>query len=255
MTWVYSLLYVYIVLIGCCVGSFLNVVALRSGSGESFVKGRSHCPSCGVALRLWELIPVFSYLFLRGRCRTCRVRISPRYLLTEMALGGVFALCFWRYGLSLETVNACLTASLLFCVFLIDLQSMIIPNGLVLAFLVPIAFDLFLTGFSGIIGRVIGFFAVSLPMLLLTCLIPDAFGGGDIKLIAVCGFLLGWKAILLAAFFAVVGCGLVSMVRLALKKVNKGDHIAFGPYLAAGILAARLFYTPIMNAYLSLLSY
>lgn len=132
---------------------------------------------------------------------------------------------------------------------------MIIPNGLVLAFLAPIAFDLFLTGFSGIIGRVIGFFAVSLPMLLLTCLIPDAFGGGDIKLIAVCGFLLGWKAILLAAFFAVVGCGLVSMVRLALKKVNKGDHIAFGPYLAAGILAARLFYTPIMNAYLSLLSY
>ena len=253
MAGIWFLLYLYSFLIGCCVGSFLNVAALRAAAGESFVRGRSHCPTCGETLRVWDLVPLFSYLFLRGRCRYCHAKISMRYPLTEAAAGGLYVLCLWRYGLTLQTMNAWLVASLLLCVFLIDMQAMIIPNGLVLAFLAPILFDLALTGFSGLLGRVSGFFAVSLPLLLLTRLIPDCFGGGDIKLLAVCGFLLGWKAILLAAFFAVVGCGLVCMVKMALKKVKKGDHVAFGPYLAAGILAARLFYTPVMDAYIALL--
>ena len=195
MAGIWFLLYLYSFLIGFCVGSFLNVAALRAAAGESFVRGRSHCPSCGETLRVWDLVPLFSYLFLRGRCRYCHAKISMRYPLTEAAAGGLYVLCLWRYGLTLQMMNAWLVASLLLCVFLIDMQAMIIPNGLVLAFLAPILCD----------------------------------------------------------FFAVVGCGLVCMVKMALKKVKKGDHVAFGPYLAAGILAARLFYTPVMDAYIALL--
>ena len=157
MAGIWFLLYLYSFLIGCCVGSFLNVAALRAAAGESFVRGRSHCPSCGETLRVWDLVPLFSYLFLRGRCRYCHAKISMRYPLTEAAAGGLYVLCLWRYGLTLQTMNAWLVASLLLCVFLIDMQAMIIPNGLVLAFLAPILFDLALTGFSGILGRVIGF--------------------------------------------------------------------------------------------------
>ena len=247
----YFLIYLYIFLFGCCLGSFLNVAALRSVTGESFVKGRSHCPKCGETLGALDLIPVFSYLFLRGRCRYSHIPF--RYFLTETAAGLLFVLCFGWFGFTLKAVNACLLTCLLLAVFLIDMESLIIPNPLVLLLLLPGVFDMLLTGFQDIPGRLIGFVVVSLPMLLLTLLIPGCFGGGDIKLMAVCGFLLGWGPTLLAAFFAVVSCGVVSAVRMAAKKVKKGDHVAFGPYLALGVFASYLFYTPILRMYLSLL--
>ena len=249
----YCLLYIYIFLIGCCIGSFLNVAALRSAEGISFIKGRSHCPHCGETLRWKDLIPVFSYLFLRGRCRYCRTHIPARYLFTVGACELLFVLCFVWFGFSLKALNACLLAALLFAVFLIDMQSMVIPNTLVLFLIVPCVFDLCLTGFTGFWGRVIGIFAVSVPLLLLSLVIPGCFGGGDIKLMAVCGFLLGWGPVLLAFFLAVVSCGGVSMVRMAAKRVKKGDHVAFGPYLAAGIFVSYLFYTPLIEGYLSLM--
>lgn len=247
-----ALFYLYAFFLGGCIGSFVNVVALRTANDTSFLRGRSHCPKCGATLRGVDLIPVLSYLFLRGRCHACHARISLRYPVTELVSGGLFMLCLWQYGLSLEALNACLLASLLLCVFLTDLDTLTIPNGLVLCFLAPAALDVWLTGGADIWGRVIGIFVISLPMFLLTLLIPDCFGGGDIKLMAVCGFLLGWRAALMAAFFAIVSCGLFALILLLTKRAKRGDHIAFGPWLAVGIFAAKLFYLPIMTAYLSL---
>lgn len=251
----YILLYTYIFLFGCCIGSFLNVVALRCSSGESFIRGRSHCPQCGETLHVGDLVPVFSYLFLRGRCRYCHTKISPRYPLTEAVGGILFLICFLWFGFTWKAVNACLLAALLLCVFLVDMDTMTIPNPLVLCFVVPACIDFWLAGFSGIWGRLLGMVVISVPLLLLALLIPGCFGGGDIKLTVVCGFLLGWGPMLLAAFAAVVSCGIISAVRLALKKVKKGDHVAFGPYLAVGILTAYLFYTPVMTMYMSLLGF
>ena len=251
MLWIYIVFYLYIFLFGICIGSFLNVVALRIANGESFVKGRSHCPKCNTTLKAYELIPVFSYLFLRGRCRHCGEKISIRYFFVELASGLLFVFTFWWYGFGWEAVNMCIAAALLLCVFLIDMQTMTIPNGLVIALAVPAVLEVIRTGGEGIWGRVIGFFIVSVPMLLLTLLIKGCFGGGDIKLVAVCGFLLGYQRMLFAAFIGIVSCGIVSGVLLARKKVNKRDHIAFGPYLACGILLAAWFYEPVISAYMS----
>ena len=248
----YCLLYGYIFLIGCCIGSFLNVAALRSASGASFIKGRSHCPHCGETLRWKDLIPVFSYLFLRGRCRYCRTHIPARYLFTEGACGLLFVLCFVWFGFSLKALNACLLAALLFAVFLIDMQSMVIPNPLVLFLIAPGIFDLCLTGFNGFWGRVIGIFVVSIPMLLLSLAIPGCFGGGDIKLIAVAGFLLGWKLTLLAFFISVLIGGSYAVYLLLSRKTQKGAHIAFGPYLCAGIMISLLYGETLIQRYLSL---
>ena len=253
MEWYYFVIGPYFFIFGSCIASFINVVALRAPEGKSFNIGRPACPDSGVQLRAYDLIPIFSYLILGGKCRSCKQKISVRYPLTELAGGLLFVLAFWRYGLSYEALNACLLISLLLCVFLIDLSTMTIPNGLVLAFAAPCLFDLFLTGMEGIWSRVIGFFIISVPMLLLWYFIPGCFGGGDIKLIAVCGFLLGFEAALMAAFFGIVSCGLAAGFLLVTHRAKKGAHIAFGPYLAAGILAARFFYEPVIGFYLSLL--
>ena len=248
-----AVFYLVSFVLGAGIGSFLNVVAQRSLTGESFVRGRSHCPRCGATLGPLELVPVLSWLLLRGRCRHCAAPISPRYPFTEGICGGLFLLCFWWYGLSFRLLIAWILAALLFCISLMDLDAMTIPNGLVLALLVPIALELWRTGFSGLGERLLGFGIISLPMLGLTLLIPDCFGGGDIKLMALCGFFLGWKAALLAAFLGIVSCGAVAGTLLLSKKVGRTDHIAFGPYLAAGVFCAHLFSQPILLWYFRLI--
>lgn len=254
MGWFYTVFYIYIFIFGSCIGSFLNVVAERTAEGKSFIKGRSQCPICGNTLTALDLIPVFSYLFLRGRCRHCKEKISPRYLITELVCGGAFVFCFWWYGFGLEAVTVCILAALLLCVFLIDMQTMTIPNILILFFLAPAILEVCRTGSTGIWDRAIGFFVISVPLLILTLIIPGCFGGGDIKLVAVCGFILGYQAMLFAAFLSIVSCGIVSVILLAKKKIKKSDHIAFGPYLSCGILLAKFFAAPVIAAYLSLLN-
>jgi leader peptidase (prepilin peptidase)/N-methyltransferase len=251
----FFLYYFYIFFLGACIGSFINVVALRIPQKTGFVNERSLCPNCGKTLRYIDLIPVFSYIILKGRCHNCKSHISLRYPFVEIISGALYVLCFWWYGFSFFAVNSCILVSLLLCVFLIDMDTMTIPNGLILCFLIPCAIDLWLTGFDGMATRMIGFFIISVPMYLLTLLIPDSFGGGDIKLMAVCGFLLGYKAGLLAAFIAIIIAGIFATFLLIRKKVKKGQHIAFGPFLTIGIFVSKLFYYPIFGFYLKLLGY
>ncbi len=253
MSFTYFLYYFYIFVFGACIGSFLNVVSLRLPEGEDFIKGRSACPHCGKILRGRDMVPLLSYFFLKGRCGNCKQKISPRYPVVEAVAGALFLLCFWKYGPTIQAINACILASLLLLVFLIDMDTMTIPNGIVLCFLLPALLELWLLGFSGIGTRILGIFIISLPMLVFVKLLPGSFGGGDIKLMAVCGFLLGYQAALLASFIAIVSAGLVAAFLLLSKKVKKGDHIAFGPYLAVGIFIAKLFYHPLIGFYLSLL--
>lgn len=247
------LFYFYVFIVGACIGSFVNVIALRLPAGQSFVHGRSACPHCGADIRPLDLVPILGYIVVKGRCRSCRGKISVRYPLVEIASGAIFILCFWWWqGSFLMAVNSCLLAALLLLVFLIDLDTMTIPNAVVLCLLVPCAISLSITGFNGIWEQLLGIIVVSLPMLALTWILPGSFGGGDIKLMAVCGFYLGYQATLLAAFLAVIAAGLTAIVLLAAKKVNKGEHIAFGPYLTVGIFISALFYEPMMAFYLSL---
>lgn len=246
------LLYLFVFVFGCCIGSFLNVLVYRVPNHISFVKGRSFCPNCHAPIKNRDLIPILSFLFLRGKCRGCGQRISPRYPLVEAFAGLLAALCFWRFDFTIQALVAFAFCAILLTVALIDHDTMTIPNGLIIALMVPALCCVFLFPSVGLLARVIGFFAVSLPMLLLNLLIPDCFGGGDIKLMAVCGFALGWQNTLVAAFLAVLLCGVVSVYLLAIKRVGKGCHIAFGPYLTVGLATAFLYGEPLLRAYLSI---
>ena len=237
---------------GACFGSFINAAALRYAKKESFVKGRSKCPHCGKTLQWVELIPVLSWLFLLGRCRGCKARISLRYPLAEIACALPAALCFLRFGFTWMTPLAFAVCALLLAISLIDAATMEIPNGLVIA-LIPLAIAaIWARPDVTLLQRGIGFAAVSLPMLLLALLITDAFGGGDIKLMAVCGFLLGWQNTLLAFLIGLIGGGGYGIALIISGKRGKHKHMAFGPYLSFGVAAAMLYGDEIISVYLGL---
>ena len=129
------LIYVYMFLIGMCVASFMNVVIDRVPRNESFVKGRSHCDHCGETLKWCDLVPIVSYIFLRGKCRYCHTSIPIRGFLIEIFGGLIGMFCFYRFGFSIETILMFVIAMILLAITMIDFDTMIIPDGLNIAML------------------------------------------------------------------------------------------------------------------------
>ena len=215
-------------LLGAALFSFMNVVAWRLPRGKNPLTGRSFCPQCGAALTAGDLVPVFSWLFLRGRCRHCRAPIPVRYLLVEL-LGGVLALgCRWRFGTAYtlgeglfgmrwQGLLALALCGVLLSIALIDAETQLIPNRLNAAVAVLAVLNLLLSP-ARWAGALIGMVCISVPMLLLCLAIPGAFGGGDIKLMAAAGLFLGWQHTLLAMFFGILGGGFYGMYLLAARK-------------------------------------
>ena len=243
-----------IAVLGACIGSFVNASSLRWANNISFVCGRSYCPFCKGVIKWFDLVPVVSWLILAGRCRACKVRISPRYVLAELISAFIFALCYIKFGFTWMTIVSILIASVLLAISLVDLNTTEIPNTLTAA-LIPLTLatiwlqpDIYLT------SRIIGFFAISLPMLLLALAIKGAFGGGDIKLMAVCGFLLGWQSIILAFFVATILGSAWAIYLLAKGMRKRNEHMVFGPALATGTFISMLFGREIVGWYLGLLA-
>lgn len=247
------LMYLFVFLGGISIGSFLNVVIYRVPKGISIVKGRSYCPNCNTQIKNYDLIPIVSYLILRGRCRTCQKHIELRYLLVEL-LAGIMAcyLCMIK-GFTLLTLALFVVVAILIAIAWIDMDTLTIPDSLNIALAVVAVFIVLLQPEIGIVARIIGFFAVSLPMLLIAMKIPGAFGGGDIKLIAVCGFILGYQNVILAIFLACVLGGIYAIYLLRCQQAGRKAEMCFGPYICMGTLVAMLYGQEIITWYLGML--
>ena len=245
--------YIIIFLYGIVIGSFLNVCIYRIPLGESIAKERSHCMSCGYQLQWYDLIPLFSWLVLRGKCRKCRASISPQYPIIEAANGGLYILIFAVNGMNLTSVLYCLMASALLALSVIDFRTYEIPFGFNV-FLGALGLIRLATDLSNWQDYVIGFFAVSALLELLLILSKGrAIGGGDVKLMASCGLLLGWKLII-PAFF--IGCILGSVIHIIRMKVSNAENVlAMGPYLSAGILISALWGNAFINWYIGILAF
>lgn len=251
---------VYIVsfLFGIVIGSFLNVCIFRIPKEESLSAKRSHCMSCGYQLRWFDLIPLFSWIALRGHCRKCHAKISVQYPIVEAANGLIYVIVLLVKGISIESFIFCFAMSALLALSVIDFRTYIIPIGfnvfiLGLA-LIRIAYLLFVEGkaIGDMIPYLIGMFVVSVPLGILWFITKGkAIGGGDIKLMGAAGLLLGWKSILLAF---VLGCMIGSVIHLIRMKVSKaGRVLAMGPYLAAGIAIAILWGEQVIRWYVNLI--
>lgn len=244
---------VFILVIGLCIGSFLNVCIYRLPKGESISFPPSHCQNCGYRLKVKDLIPVFSYIFLKGKCRNCGEKISIQYPIIELTNAILYACVYLRYGLTVETIKYSIFASLLLVIGMIDFKTTLVCiETTIFGIIVSIIF----MGYSwystkvfpldNVIGGAIGF-----SIIWLIVKLTAGMGEGDIDIALVCGLFLGKKGIAITLFFGIILGGLAGIVFLIARKKGKKDEMAFGPYLAMGAFIALMWGERIFNWYIS----
>lgn len=239
---------IWILAFGLVIGSFLNVCIYRIPRGEEVVKTPSHCPDCMTVLKWYELIPVFSFLIQKGRCRNCKGKISFRYPAVELLNGGLYLWVFYKTGFGPLGIIYCLCTSALIVIAVTDFKTYEIPLGCNL-FIGALGVARVIMDLSSWQEYVIGFFAVSgLFVIIFLITKGKGIGGGDIKLMAAAGLLLGWKQILLALAIGSVAGSVIHITLMKLK--NKNRVLAFGPYLAVGIFTAMLYGDEVIKWYL-----
>lgn len=231
-------------LLGACLGSFLDCAAGRTARGENPFKGRSRCGSCGKTLEVVDLIPVFSWLFLRGKCRRCGAKIGARCLVVEILCGAVFLSALWRFGIDWKAAEFLILACVLVYLALVDLETMELPGAPML--LAAASFLVFLFAYDdpvrrlwrGALGAVcIGGGVLAVSLIADKLLGRDTMGGGDIKLLALLGLYLGPDGGLLLLILACV----VGLVLALVTRVGRGREFPFGPAIALAAWPALLF--------------
>ncbi len=241
---------IFYTLLGVSFGSFFNVLIDRLPEGKSILSPPSHCDACQRRLSGLELIPIASYIFLKGRCRTCQEKISTRSLIVEILTGVLFLLTWIRFGLSWETALYTFYGCVLIIIGGIDLENqkilnvMIYPAIAISLIMIPLLHSDQL--WMMLLGGAVGFGV----LLLISLIAPGAMGMGDVKLVLFLGFIIGFPQIVITLFLAFVLGGLVAGVLLALKKIGKKDSIAFGPFLALAGIITMLYGTQILEWYL-----
>lgn len=229
------LLWVYAALIGACVGSFLNVCIYRWPAGESVVRPRSRCPSCGTPIRWHDNLPVVGWLLLRGKCRTCGERISIQYPLIELTTASLWVAAALRHGFTWQALSSALFFTLLLGIALTDARTYIIPDqftwgGLVIGLLLSLAPG-GIDPLQSVLGALLGFGLLWVIAVLGEAIFrKPAMGGGDIKMMAMVGAFLGPPGVLLTIFLgALFGSLIFGPISL-----KTGKLVPFGIFLALG---------------------
>lgn len=245
----YLMILIIVCLYGLVIGSFLNVCIYRIPEGKTVVTERSHCMKCGYQLSWYDMIPVVSWLALRGRCRKCKARISAQYPLIEATNGILYVVVFLVCGVTWTSVVYCLLGSALIVLSVIDFKTYEIPFG-INVFILVLGLIRTVSDRVDWLDHVIGLLAVSVPLgIILLVSKGRAIGGGDVKLMAAAGLLLGWEKILLAL---IIGCIAGSIIHIIRMKAAGADRVlAMGPYLALGIFISALWGDSLITWYLT----
>lgn len=237
-------------ILGTLLGSFLNVVILRLPKHETIVHGRSHCTQCMHELGPLELIPLFSYIALGGKCKECRHHISMRYPLVEVITGISFVISYLTFGLSTMLIIALMLNLLLITISGIDFDTLEIYDRFHVLLLSLALITILLSEYP-LLDHLIGFFIISVPLFIIVYF-TNGMGGGDVKLMAIAGLLLGYKGALVASFFGTIIGSIYAITLLASKKATRKDQMAFGPYLCMGIFIAFHFSEALIQFYIQL---
>jgi leader peptidase (prepilin peptidase) / N-methyltransferase len=244
-----SILFIY----GLILGSFFNVIGIRVPSKKSIVSPRSSCPNCGHQLKAYELIPVLSYLFQKGKCRGCQSRISPIYPTFELLTGILFATAPLVIGWSGELVVTLTLISMFMIIIVSDINYMLIPDKILLWFAGIFLLERIIwpltPWWDSFLGAVSGF----LLLLIIAIVSKGGMGGGDVKLYALLGFVLGFKLVLLSFFLSTLFGAIIGGLALLFKVVKRKQPIPFGPFIAAGTLTAYYWGSDLINLYIQFL--
>jgi leader peptidase (prepilin peptidase)/N-methyltransferase len=261
-----TILIIIFAILGLAVGSFLNVCIDRLPGNKSIVFPPSHCSVCQHKLATKDLIPVFSYLVLRGRCRYCQASIPRRIFWVELATGVIFALLAWHYGPSVELGVMAFYASLFIVIFVIDLEQGLILNkviypGMVVALLLSLLPQSWLTQpiwltqvikpgiASAALGGGIGF----IIFLLIALVSRGGIGWGDVKLAGLIGLATGFPLVFVSIIMGAILGGIVAVALLIWKRRNFKGTVPFGPFLALTAMVTLLWGSNILNWYVGLM--
>lgn len=238
-------------LLGLAVGSFLNVCIDRLPAGQSMITPPSHCPACNQRLGVLDLVPLFSYLWLRGRCRYCRALIPLRLPIVELTTGLVFAFLYWKFGSGLELGISLVYASLLIVIFVIDLENQLVLDKVVFpGMALALVFSFFWPEqgpLSSLEGGALGLGGMALPFILSR----GGIGMGDVKLGALLGLITGFPLVAVALLLAVIPGGLVAILLLVFGFKKRNESIPFAPFLATSTMVTLLWGQEIWDWYLS----
>lgn len=247
---------IWFFLLGSVVGSFLNVVIYRLPRRESIIFPSSHCPSCGHKLSVRDLIPIVSYILLKGKCRYCGTKISLRYPLVETLSGLYFAFVFYFFDFSFFTFKALVLFSLLLPIFFIDLEHMLIPDvisipGTIVGFFMAVLEGKLGESFLGSVfyGGVLLFIYLSALLILK----EEGMGQGDIKLGFMLGAFLELKLSILSLFLSYFIGGLISILLILIKRKEIKSAIPFGPFLVTSAFITLFFGDTLLKLYFSLI--
>lgn len=249
----YLAIYFIIFVFGACIGSFLNVCILRLPSDESLIRGASHCMTCGEKIKKRDLIPILSWCLLKGKCRSCKAQISPRYTVVEVLNAMFYVIIFAIFGFVQQPflpAIICLLFSCLIVVFFMDLDTQTINTGVLIAMALLGIARYFLVGDLTWQSQLIGAFCISIPFLIIVIASRErAMGLGDALLMFSAGLLLGVKAIIIATFIGLISGSVAGLIQ---KHHTGSNKFAFGPWLSIGIAIGAIWGAQLADLYLKL---
>ena len=247
MVFIYFVLYG---LLGAVTGSFLNVCILRIPANQNFVTGRSHSPACGHVLAFYDMVPVLSWLFLKGRCRYCRAPVSIQYPAVELLTTSAFLLCLLAKGPGMESALMCMFSSILITAAFIDARHMYIPDGIHILILILCCISLAAGSGPAIINRLGGSLLAGGFLALVNLLSRGGVGWGDVKLFAASGLLIGAAPAITALLMGYVAAGLWYAVPLVRGRVGRKTQIPMAPFFAVSLMVCGLWFRQLFLWYL-----
>lgn len=242
---------IFVFICGLMLGSFYNVCISRIPEGQSIAYPPSHCESCGKRLRWYDLVPIISFLSLRGRCRYCRTKLSIRYPAVEIAVGIIFLDVYLKYGISIWTLKYITFLSILFIIAMIDYDTTdVYFNTIITAAILGIIFLIFKQGsfISSIEGAAFG-----LAVIYAIVFITHGMGSGDAEICFVCGLFLGFKFTIAMLFLSFVIGGITGVALILLKIKSRRDYMPFGPSIAAAAAIMVFWGQNLIDAYMKMI--
>lgn len=246
------LFYLYLFILGLVLGSFYNVVGLRVPENVSIARPGSHCPACHRTLGKLDLVPVFSYLFLRGKCRGCGKKISMIYPAVELITGLLFMLAGYQFGLGMELAVALTLISLLMIIFVSDLFYMVIPDKVLIIFIPLVSLERIILPLDPWWDMLAGAFTGFALLYVIIIISKGGMGAGDAKLFFVIGLVFGLELTLLSLVAAIFIGAAYGILGMSLDKFKKNQAIPFGPFIAAGALISLFVGDALINWYLNI---
>lgn len=244
--------YLIIFIFGTIIGSFLNVCIYRMPRNQSIAYPPSHCTNCNNNLKPYDLIPILSYILLKGRCRYCREKVSERYPIIEFLTGILYVLVYVKYGIAIDAIKYIIMVSILIVIGMIDLDTTnIYFKTTLVGFIVAVTF-LAIHAYRGlsvmnyIYGGIIGGGTLALIILIT----KGGMGWGDAEICFVCGLFLGLKLTLLMLFLSFVIGSLIGLALISLKRKTRKDYIPFGPFIVLASIITILWGQGIITWYL-----